>query len=67
LRTFFLVGIRKVYHYQMLRTTHGFCRTNYLGGLGVLLTGRLSKLESSRGVQHLTTSSVFSKFYGHRK
>jgi hypothetical protein len=65
LRTFFLVGIRKVYHYQILRTTHGFCQTNYLpGGYGVLLTGWLSKVESSSGVQHLTTSSVFSKFYG---
>jgi hypothetical protein len=26
LRTFFLVGIRKVYHYQILRTTRGFAR-----------------------------------------
>src|ERR1700683_3585442 len=31
LRAFFLVGIRKVYHYQMMRTTRGFCR-----GLGSL-------------------------------
>src|SRR5580700_4619186 len=31
LRVFFLVGSRKVYHYQMLRTTHGFCQANCLG------------------------------------
>src|SRR5271163_871044 len=30
LRAFFLVGIRKVYHYQILRTTHGFCQASYL-------------------------------------
>jgi hypothetical protein len=33
-RAFFLVGIRKVYHYQMLRTTRCFCRVDYLGSLG---------------------------------
>src|ERR1700689_1593186 len=33
LRAFFLVGIRKVYHYQMMRTTRGFCRTDCVGSL----------------------------------
>jgi hypothetical protein len=33
LRTFFFVGMRKVYHYQILRTTGGFCQANYLGSL----------------------------------
>jgi hypothetical protein len=33
LRAFFLVGIRKVYHYQMMRTTRGFRRVDYLRSL----------------------------------
>jgi hypothetical protein len=33
LRAFFLVGIRKVYHYQMMRTTRGFCQVDCLGSL----------------------------------
>jgi hypothetical protein len=33
LRAFFLIGIRKVYHYQMTRTTRGSCQVDYLRSL----------------------------------